>query len=114
MQILIGVRGKLQELCLLQGQELNGGRISQLFAQKIIWLRPVSDVPNTFFSEETIQPLMTDLLPVDVCYILLFDYFIKSKLKILSEFGSSEGARNCLATDLHPCLPQYKCFNNIE
>ena len=71
MQILIGVRGKLQELCLLQGQELNGGRISQLFAQKIIWLRPVSDVPNTFFSEETIQPLMTDLLPVDVCYILL-------------------------------------------
>ena len=70
MQILIGVSGKLQEPCLLQGQELNGGRVSWLFAQNIIWLRPVSNIPNTFFSEETIQPLITDLLPVDICYIL--------------------------------------------
>ena len=71
MQILIGVGGKLQEPYLLQGQELNGERIIRLFPQKIIWLRPVSDIPNTFFSEETIQPLITDLLPVDICYILL-------------------------------------------
>ena len=70
MQILIGVGGKLQEPCLLQSQELNGGRISRLFAQKIIWLCPVSDIPNTFFLEETIQSLITDLLPVDICYIL--------------------------------------------
>ena len=70
MQILIGVGGKLQELCLLQGQEINGGRVSRLFAQKIIWLCPVSDIPNNFFSEETIQPLITDLLQVDICYIL--------------------------------------------
>ena len=68
MQILIGVGGKL---CLLQGQELNGKRIIRLFAQKIIWLRPVSDIPNTFFSEETIHPLITDLLSVDICYVLL-------------------------------------------
>ena len=66
MQILIRVGGKLQEPCLLQGQELNGGRISRLFAQKVTWLRPVSDIPNNFFSEETIQPLITDLLPVDI------------------------------------------------
>ena len=71
MQILIGVGGKLQEPYLLQGQELNGERIIRLFPQKIIWLRPVSDIPNTFFSEETIQPLITDLLPVDICYVLL-------------------------------------------
>ena len=49
MQIVIGIGGKLQEPCLLQGQELNGGKISRLFAQKIIWLRHVSDTPNTFF-----------------------------------------------------------------
>ena len=67
MQILIGVGGKFQKPCLLQGQELNRGRISRLFAQKIMWLRPVSDIPNTFFSEETIQPLITHLLPVDIC-----------------------------------------------
>ena len=71
MQILIGVGGKLQEPYLLQGQELNGERIIRLFPQKMIWLRPVSDIPNTFFSEETIQPLITDLLPVDICYVLL-------------------------------------------
>ena len=71
MQILIGVGGKLQEPYLLQGQELNGERIIRLFPQKIIWLRPVSDIPNTFFPEETIQPLITDLLPVDICYLLL-------------------------------------------
>ena len=70
MQILIGACGKLQEPCLLQGQELNGRGISQLFAQKIIWLHPVSDIPNAFFSDETIQPLITDLLPVDICYML--------------------------------------------
>ena len=46
-------------------------------------------------------------------YVVL-DYFINSKLKISSEFGSSEGTQNCLATDLHPCIAQYKCVNNIE
>ena len=70
MQILIGVGGKLQEPRLLQGQELNDERISRLFAHSI-WLRPVSDIPDTFFSEETIQPPIADLLPVDVYYILL-------------------------------------------
>ena len=70
MQILIGVGGKLQEPRLLQGQELNDERISRLFAQST-WLHPVSDIPDTFFSEETIQPSIADLLPVDVYYILL-------------------------------------------
>ena len=114
MQILTGIGGKLQEPCLLQGQELNGGRIKRLFAQKILWLRPVSDIPNTFFSEETFQLLIIDLLPVYICHMLLLEYFIKSKLKSFSQFGSSERPRHFLAIELHSCLAQYKCFSNIE
>ena len=114
MQIIIEIDGKLQEPCLLQGQELDGGRISWLFGQKIIWLRPVSDIPNTFFSEKTMQSLVTDLLLVNSCYILLLDYLIKSKWEILGKIGSSERPRNSIAIEIHPCLPQCKCFSHIE
>ena len=105
MQIINGINGKLQEPCLLQGEELDGGRISWLFGQKIIWLRRVLDIPNIFFSEETMQSLVTDLLLVNSCYILLLDYLIKSKWEILGKIGSPERPRNSIAIEIHPCLP---------
>ena len=37
---MLGVGSSIQEPCLQAGQTLNGSRISRLFAQKIMWLKP--------------------------------------------------------------------------
>ena len=55
---MLGVGRNLQTPCLQPDQSLNGSRISQLFAQKGIWLKPVENI------QDIDQCLITDMLPV--------------------------------------------------
>ncbi len=90
--MLIGVGKSLQPPCLQDGQQLDGARVSRIFAQKVIWLRPSE---NISFTEDTApqdeiqddQIPITDLLPVsyalsflylcifDLIHIILFEEF---------------------------------------
>ena len=56
--IMLGVGRNLQTPCLQPDQLLNGSRISRLFAQKNIWLKPVENI------QDIDQCLITDMLPV--------------------------------------------------
>ena len=40
----MGVGSSLQRPCLAEDQELNGGVMSRLFSQRVIWLRPFTDI----------------------------------------------------------------------
>ena len=43
LEMLMGVGSSLQRPCLAKDQELDGGVMSRLFSQKVIWLRPFTD-----------------------------------------------------------------------
>ena len=55
---MLGVGRNLQTPCLQPDQLLNGSKISRLFAQKNIWLKPVESI------QDIDQCLITDMLPV--------------------------------------------------
>ena len=55
---MLGVGRNPQTPCLQPDQLLNESRISRLFAQKNIWLKPVENI------QDIDQCLITDMLPV--------------------------------------------------
>ena len=57
---MLGVGRNLQTPCLQPDQLLNRSRISQLFAQKNIWVKPVENI------QDIDQCLITDMLPVRI------------------------------------------------
>lgn len=60
----MGVGTALQEPCLQDGQYLDGARISRLFYQKILWLRPEQILPDAISDCDKVRNFT-------VCYLFL-------------------------------------------
>ena len=63
ISIWLGVGNKLQRPCLSADQPLDGARLARLFSQKIIWLKPNSDISTSTSSTNTRR--VTDLYQVN-------------------------------------------------